>query len=62
MIKMDGKEELFCTSCKVKITNQRGVTRFMCPNCGEYEIIRCAHCREIAAPYECPKCGFVGPN
>jgi hypothetical protein len=56
------KKELFCTSCKTKITNLVGSTRFPCPNCGKSEIVRCVHCRKIAAKYKCPKCGFIGPN
>ena len=54
--------ELFCSTCKTKITNLTGTTRFMCPKCGKREIIRCKHCREIAAKYKCPECKFSGPN
>jgi len=53
-------ENLFCISCKKKIS--RGAARFKCPKCGEYEIIRCKNCREIAAKYTCPSCNFEGPN
>jgi Zn-ribbon RNA-binding protein len=55
-------EDLKCISCKTKITNQHGAARFMCPKCGEYEIIRCTNCRKTVAKYTCPKCGFTGPN
>jgi predicted RNA-binding Zn-ribbon protein involved in translation (DUF1610 family) len=57
---MTGKK--FCTSCKDNITNDKGSTSFMCPSCGEVEIVRCGHCREIGAKYVCKKCGFSGPN
>lgn len=50
-----------CTSCKERVTN-KSVVRFMCPKCGNYEIIRCPHCRSIVAKYKCPECGFEGPN
>jgi len=54
--------KLRCSSCGVEITNQKGSTKFKCPNCGKAEIVRCFHCREIAAKYTCPECGFTGPN
>ena len=56
------KRELKCSSCKVSVGNMPGAVRFMCPNCGKKEIIRCQHCRKIAAKYKCPGCGFEGPN
>jgi len=62
LILMEIKKELICSSCKTKITNKTGTARFKCPNCGKAEIIRCRHCREIAAKYTCPNCGFIGPN
>jgi len=49
-------------TCKKPIIGQTGTVKFLCPNCLKYEIIRCAHCREIAAKYKCPSCGFEGPN
>ncbi len=49
-----------CTSCKVDIANLKGSVKFSCPGCGEHEIIRCKHCREIAARYKCI-CEFTGP-
>jgi hypothetical protein len=51
-----------CITCKQPITGQAGAAKFKCPKCGKYEIIRCAHCREIAAKYQCPECKFEGPN
>jgi len=54
--------ELICTSCKSKIANIKGSTRFLCPSCGKHEIIRCGHCRKIVAKYICPACSFSGPN
>jgi predicted RNA-binding Zn-ribbon protein involved in translation (DUF1610 family) len=51
-----------CISCKKDIANNTGTTTFMCPKCGKYEIVRCRHCREIAAKYTCPECRFSGPN
>jgi len=40
-------EELHCSSCKKKITNDVGAVIFKCPKCGKTDIIRCRHCREI---------------
>lgn len=54
--------ELICSSCKKKITNNTGSVRFKCPNCDNIEIIRCKHCRKIGARYTCSSCGFSGPN
>ncbi|MBI5390366.1 DUF1610 domain-containing protein [Candidatus Woesearchaeota archaeon] len=51
-----------CSSCKKRITNESGVAKFNCPNCGKQPIIRCKHCREIAAKYTCVDCSFTGPN
>ncbi|MBW2992221.1 RNA-binding protein [Candidatus Woesearchaeota archaeon] len=51
-----------CSSCKKDVTNDAGTTTFLCPKCGKTEIVRCKHCREIAAKYTCPECGFNGPN
>lgn len=44
------------------ITNEKGVTRFKCPNCGKTEIVRTPHQRRIAVRYKCNNCGFSGPN
>ncbi|MFO7711339.1 MAG: zinc finger domain-containing protein [Candidatus Woesearchaeota archaeon] len=51
-----------CISCKKDITNDEGSVIFMCPGCNKYEVVRCKHCRQIVAKYECPECGFIGPN
>lgn len=55
-------KKLHCSSCKVRITNLAGSTRFMCPSCGKFEIVRCKKCREIVTKYRCANCGFEGPN
>jgi len=55
-------ENLTCISCKKRITNTEGVAQFDCPNCGKAKIIRCKHCRQLAAKFTCPSCNFVGPN
>ena len=52
---------LVCLTCKRTISNLRAA-RFPCPNCGKYEMIRCAECRLNAVPYVCPACEFKGPN
>lgn len=54
--------KITCMSCKKRITNTIGTVRFPCPKCGEYEIIRCMHCRQLAAKYKCANCSFEGPN
>jgi predicted RNA-binding Zn-ribbon protein involved in translation (DUF1610 family) len=51
-----------CSSCKKDISNEQGAVKFKCPNCGKTVIVRCKNCRKIAAKYECPECGFMGPN
>lgn len=51
-----------CSSCKRRVTNLTNTTRFMCPKCGKYEIVRCGHCRDTIAKYKCHECGFMGPN
>ncbi|PIN79833.1 RNA-binding protein [Candidatus Woesearchaeota archaeon CG10_big_fil_rev_8_21_14_0_10_34_8] len=50
-----------CISCNKKRTNSIGSVVFPCPKCAKYQIMRCKHCREIAAEYKCPECGFTGP-
>ncbi|HII30401.1 RNA-binding protein [Candidatus Woesearchaeota archaeon CG08_land_8_20_14_0_20_47_9] len=59
---MAKEDEIVCISCKERITNSSGVARFMCPNCGKSEIVRCKNCRRTAARYTCALCGFSGPN
>ncbi len=49
-----------CSSCGKRLIG-RGNTFFKCPKCGEYEIGRCAQCRDQSVSYECKKCGFIGP-
>ena len=49
-----------CSSCGKRLVG-RGNTFFKCPRCGEYEIGRCAQCRDQGVSYECKKCGFIGP-
>jgi len=51
-----------CTTCKTPMTGQKGVARFTCPKCTGMEIVRCPHCRKLAAKYVCAACGFEGPN
>jgi len=58
----DSQMDVVCISCKKRIANNPGSVKFMCPNCGKAEIIRCKDCRKIAARYTCPECGFIGPN
>lgn len=55
-------EKKVCTSCKKEITNDKGNVEFNCPSCLKQKIVRCKHCREIAAKFKCPVCGFEGPN
>ncbi|HZX12690.1 MAG TPA: zinc finger domain-containing protein [Candidatus Nanoarchaeia archaeon] len=54
--------ETFCSSCNIKITNLAGSVKFLCPSCGNAEIVRCPHCRKITTSYTCPSCEFTGPN
>jgi len=56
------ENELKCSSCKKRSANSTGTTVFKCPSCSEADIVRCKHCREIAAKYICPNCKFTGPN
>jgi len=39
----------------------KGAVHFLCPDCGEATLGRCARCRDQSVAYTCPKCGFVGP-
>ncbi|MDP6641990.1 MAG: zinc finger domain-containing protein [Candidatus Nanoarchaeia archaeon] len=45
-----------------EITNEKGSTKFKCPNCSKYTIVRSLHERKIATKYTCPECDFSGPN
>ena len=56
-VKMELKK---CISCNLGV--QHGATIFMCPNCGEREIIRCKECKKLGVKYTCLSCGFGGPN
>jgi len=51
-----------CTTSNVSIMNNKGAVTFMCPACGKYEIVRSPHMRKLSAKYNCPECGFEGPN
>jgi len=53
-------ENLYCTSCGRGVIGENFV-RFICPNCGKGEIIRCFVCRKNSRNYVCKKCGFEGP-
>ncbi|MGB9959195.1 MAG: zinc finger domain-containing protein [Candidatus Bathyarchaeales archaeon] len=50
-----------CTNCGKPIPPGAEATKFLCPNCGEIMIRRCAKCRKFGRTYKCPKCGFTGP-
>lgn len=56
------KEKLVCSSCKKNVANSQGTAVFKCPSCGKEDVVRCMHCRKIAAKYTCPSCSFEGPN
>ena len=58
---MEMSKVKYCTSCKKEISDEKGAVEFPCPNCNEVMIIRCEHCRSVAAKYVCHKCGFEGP-
>lgn len=51
-----------CSSCKKDVGSDTGTAIFLCPNCGKTEVVRCSHCRKLAARYTCAECGFSGPN
>ncbi len=57
---MMAQQELRCTSCG-RAVPAPGATQFLCPNCAEVTIGRCARCRDQSVVYHCPKCGFEGP-
>jgi len=56
------KEILVCNSCKKNVANDKGTTRFPCPNCAKTQIVRCLNCRKKATKYTCYACNFTGPN
>lgn len=51
-----------CISTKIKVANDHGSVSFKCPQCQKYEIVRSSSARINATVYECPNCGFKGPN
>ena len=59
---MTEKNIHYGTGSGVALTNDKGSTSFPCPKCGKVIIQRTRKEREIAIPYTCPECGFVGPN
>lgn len=51
-----------CTSCnKVIHPRDTSVIAFVCPNCGQGIIIRCAKCRVLGKTAKCPVCGYEYP-
>ena len=62
LFNMTTTKDAICSSCNTKVANDAGSIKIMCPQCGKHEIVRCSHCREIVAKYECPECKFIGPN
>jgi len=56
------EEILIDNATNQRIANKNGTTRFLCPGCQKFEIVRSGHSREIAAKYTCAQCGFRGPN
>lgn len=61
-IAMPAVKSAKCISCNTSVVNDVGSVKFLCPNCGQYTIIRCSNCRKTVAKYKCPVCGFEGPN
>ncbi|MDP3699039.1 MAG: zinc finger domain-containing protein [Nanoarchaeota archaeon] len=51
-----------CISTKKRIDNDEGSVTFLCPKCGDYEIVRSSFARVNGLKYTCPKCEFTGPN
>ncbi|ABM81180.1 zinc finger domain-containing protein [Hyperthermus butylicus] len=58
---VDATKLPMCASCGRPITPWEKGVAFVCPNCGEVVIWRCARCRKMGVVYRCPKCGFEGP-
>ncbi len=52
---------LICSCCNRPVGSGEIATRFPCPNCGQFEIVRCQTCKKISNTYRCPRCGFEGP-
>ncbi len=55
-------EAKVCSATKKRIDNDPGAVSFPCPGCGKHTIVRGSNARANALKYECPECGFVGPN
>lgn len=53
-------DTMACASCHIGLLTESDFVRFVCPSCGEKEIMRCARCRKKSTPYRCA-CGFEGP-
>jgi len=51
-----------CISCGKRLVNDAMSVTFPCPGCGKQTINRCSHCKKLSAKYNCPECGFEGPN
>lgn len=54
-------EAKVCQATRKRVDNDRGATVFLCPKCGEHEIVRSSFARVNAIRYTCA-CGFTGPN
>ncbi len=55
-------EAKVCNSTKKRIDNDVGAVIFLCPQCGEQEIVRSSFARANALKYKCHGCQFEGPN
>jgi len=51
-----------CSATKKPVDNDSGAAVFLCPACSKHEIVRSTYARVNAIKYNCPACGFVGPN
>ena len=49
-----------CTSCGVRLVDKGG-TSFLCPQCSQVMIGRCAQCKDQSTLFVCKECGFEGP-
>jgi len=50
------------TATGATVANDKGSVSFLCPQCGQQEIVRSRNERENVVKYTCSKCGFTGPN
>jgi len=55
-------ESKLCSVTKKTVYNDPGSVRFLCPECGQHEIVRSKEARVNAMRYTCPNCNFIGPN